>query len=224
MQSSITTEFFNLAFDLLIEKYARRNASIDNFFVKFSRFRKDGSNGWYDSYLDRIPCTSNSIESTHRWMKETGALVKIQPLRQCLMSLVDLVHDWSLARNPNTIVNVEEFYTKPIMDTTDFTEAIKWTKTKHKKGKKVKINGSLCYIFPSGDKQFVTNDDCKLYLSKKDFTTFDELISHLNSVYIVRMDSNEWENSCCNCSNYKKKYKCHHIIATAIELGYFVSS
>ncbi|RNA45130.1 hypothetical protein BpHYR1_022749 [Brachionus plicatilis] len=77
------------------------------------------------------------------------------------------------------------------------------------------------YMVKSGKKSDFTRDEGKQYLSdleSKTWTTFDEMISSLNSIRIVKVNRENWKLSSCTCSYWLKNYYCCHSIACCYRL------
>lgn len=52
--------------------------------------------------------------------------------------------------------------------------------------------------------------ECKKYmeaLEKKNWSTFNEMITEINRIHVVQVDPNNWKLSTCTCSSWLKDYK-----------------
>ena len=53
------------------------------------------------------------------------------------------------------------------------------------------------------------------YSSKQTFNNFENIIEYAQSIRIIQFNDTEWKLSTCNCVEWKKLFKCNHVIAVA---------
>ena len=139
-----TKEIFAKAFDLFVKKWNKKEKEFMHYFVE--QLCKEGNNGWYEGFSEFTPSTSNSIESTHKVMKDFGKLRSRMALKNFLTDVeTSLIHEWSMERNPKLIINNQEFdnlnlksfNSTPSIQNSDWDLAWKWDQ---KNKKVIKLN------------------------------------------------------------------------------------
>lgn len=120
-----------------------------------------------------MPSTSNNIESFHLHnLKSRGKLINRLPTIKLLESLLIIVKDWSLDREPflfdkdaNSIINnpnLRKFSLLPTITKNCWLSAYEWNK-KSKSIVKLRENGETLYFTPSGNKNHLTKEECKSF-------------------------------------------------------------
>lgn len=105
-----------------------------------------------------------------------------------------------------------------------FTNAYQWVALK-KKIVVLNLNDADFYCIASSQsssapvgkkefKEYITN-------SRLDFDHLDKFLKYVQSIRIVEFNEQEWENSVCNCDDWKKLYLCNHTIGVAFAKGKF---
>lgn len=163
-------------------------------------------------------------------MKDFGKIRSRMSLKNFLTDVeTGLIHEWSMERNPIFVinskevdnVNVKSFQPKPVMSTNDWDLAWKWDQ-KNKKVIKLNDENKIIYMTPAGDTTDLTKSECKEFLSrlkKCEMKSLGELLSFIETIYILEIDENHWENSKCSCKSWLKDLKCCHMIAIASRLS-----
>ena len=125
------TELFEL-------KWLNKSNSVDNFLLYFRKNWVLNNNGWYEGYSIGDPSTSNAIESSHKYIKKDTNRSRKPAIKFIHSTGKELVEEWSNARNPILHLqgkevsnpNCKHYAEKPIIETKDWTEALKWN-SKH---------------------------------------------------------------------------------------------
>ena len=58
---------------------------------------------WYEGAAPQFPSTNNGLEATNAWIKRGHTLRERLPVGQFLNSATELVHTWSVQRNPGSV-------------------------------------------------------------------------------------------------------------------------
>lgn len=201
---------------IIQKKWANENNFLDYF---SNQWLKDGQDGWFEGHCTGVPSTSNSIESTHRVMKDVENLRNRQSLQVFLNKLPNgLIHEWSISRNPENNPNVKTFSTKPVIGKKDWDEAFGW---KNSSRPVIHMRKENMY-FTSDKFQSLTKEDCRRYLidikNKSKHQDLDAYLDQVNSIHIVVIDQETWELTTCTCRQWQKNFKCKHSIAMCIVL------
>ena len=64
----------------------------------------------------------------------------------------------------------------------------------------------------------VGKTECRQFFndsSKQAFNNFENVIEYAQSIRIIQFNDTEWKLSTCNCVEWKKLFKCNHVIAVA---------
>lgn len=123
----------------------------------------------------------------------------------------ELVEEWSDARNHILILqgnetenpNCKHYIEKPIIDTKDWTESIKWNSKQHLIIKAYSDQETYC---TSDVSKILTKTQCRLLIKKIEkcnFNDLDEMILKVNEINTVRLNNEVWENSIFDCKNCK---------------------
>lgn len=230
IQELFRDDLFTIACELFEKKWKGKDSNVDKFLSDFKKNSVNKNNGWSEGFCNGLPSTTNALESTHAKIKDfvKTRLGLIEFLNECRENLVRF---WSqirseriiaVNRKTNKIViiennNLKEFNDEPIIDNSDLLFAYKW----NKKSKPFQHINDV-YMVKSGKKSDFTRDEGKRYLSdleSKTWTTFNEMISSLNSIRIVKVNRENWKLSSCTCSYWLKNYYCCHSIACCYRLS-----
>ncbi|RNA12089.1 hypothetical protein BpHYR1_008239, partial [Brachionus plicatilis] len=145
-----------------------------------------------------------------------------------------MVADWSRARaeiirtidpdtnEPKELVNLnlKKFHTEPIIENGEKLDAHDLNKL----GKTIQHVGEYYMVRDGNDKKNckLSRDECKQYLQRlqnKPWKKFDEMITDVFSIHLIKINNNNWKNSTCTCVDWLKNYKCSHTIAGAYRLN-----
>ena len=138
----------------------------------------------------------------------------------------ELVEEWSQSRSPIFNIDGQElsnpnckvYEEKPTIETSDWTEALKWNSKQHSFIKAF----SNKYVYCTSDSsKVITKIQCREFIqqiSDCDYDDFDIMVRKINEIQIISLNRNCWENSVCNCREWMKFYKCNHIISLAARL------
>ncbi|CAF0791211.1 unnamed protein product [Brachionus calyciflorus] len=81
------------------------------------------------------------------------------------------------------------------------------------------------YMVRSGDKndsKDLSREECRNFIQRLDdkpWNHFDEMLNDIKSIFLVKLNQENWKNSICNCVDWLKNYKCCHTIAIAYRLN-----
>jgi hypothetical protein len=184
--------------------------------------------GWYEGFAIGLPSHSNTIESSHKYMK---AFENIKERTPCIKFIkgtgLRMLEEWSKERAPEfltenfgntTNTNVKEFAMKPMIITLDWTNAAKW----NAKNNNFVQMGFQSNVYLTCDKEKLTRIECLLHLSYIENITkendFDTLIYKTNHIHTVLLNETEWESSICSCFWWHKNLKCSHTISLACRM------
>ena len=210
IQSSISKSLFDRGLELFFNKWKGTDQQLNDFMDYFRKQWCQKNEGWYEGFCLGIPSQSNGIESTHRHMKDHDILRSRLAFNQFLNSMEGgLVQEWSIARDP-TNPNCKEYHFDPIIATKDWTDAFKWNAKSHK----VVQLGEFYYTSESKPK--LTRQECADYLESlktMPWSTFDEMVLKINSIFQLKVNKSSWKQTTCTCSIWQKNYKCSHMIA-----------
>ena len=98
----------------------------------------------------------------------------------------------------------------------DWKNAYNW----NKKNKKI-LNLKSRFFIPTGKQTELSKACCESYLNEEQqqkWKNFDEMVSFLESLHIVQVDSNSWQQSKCTCASWVKNLKCNHVISVCYRL------
>ncbi|CAF0858135.1 unnamed protein product, partial [Brachionus calyciflorus] len=236
IQKIFREDLFLHATELFKKKWEeKKNSSINEFVEYFLLQWVAKDYGWYEGYIEDVcfPTTSNGLESSHDKIKEAlkhKRLGLIEFLNECRSNLIE---HWSRERsetistfNPTTNelvefenLNLKKFHKEPIITKEDLLEAHTWNKL----GKTIQRVGEY-YMVRSGDDNKsieLSREDCKKFLQrldKKPWENFNEMINDINSIRLIKMNTENWKNSTCTCVFWLKHYKCSHTISVAYRL------
>ena len=139
------------------------------------------------------------------------------------VSLRKIIQDWSKETNP-AFISGKQFISKPSILTPECTNGYQWLALK-KKIIKVNISDKIFYCVAS--KQASSNptksSHCKEFILGQ-YNPFERLMDFLNysqSIRVIDFNEVDWELSTCNCEEWKKEYKCNHVIGLAYNLNKF---
>ena len=116
--------------------------------------------------------------------------------------------------NPNCKVYEE----KPTIETSDWTEALKWNSKQHSFVKAFSNKEVYC---TSDSSKVITKIQCREFMQQMsdcNYDDFDIMVQKINEIQIISLNRDCWENSVCNCREWMKFYKCNHVISLAARL------
>jgi len=207
---------------LLINKWNEKGYSKE--FIKYfqDQWLKPSKIGWIDHYADHVPCQTNGVESTNRYVKDNGTFRERLSIIDFLKVLeTGFLYRWSRDRGKTLkrVIQDQEveeenkkyvhFMTEPDIKTSDYTISYQWN-ILNKSFKKFK--GFICV--PAGKKTNLTTEECEEYFRERkeaNWTSFDQAISH--RLYYVSINEENWKLSKCSCYWWSKNYSCKHMIA-----------
>jgi hypothetical protein len=135
-----------------------------------------------------------------------------------------MIEEWSNERSDQLKIedrfvqntNIKNYEIKPIITANDITESA------NVKLKMFKPFSTQNIYITSDSKDVQDKYECRNYLTEMKeckFNDFDSLISRMNEYRVITLNSDNWQNSECTCSDGLKKYKCKHILVLAIRLN-----
>lgn len=225
-QSSVLSSNFRKVADLLVAKWnSLNNAAVDTFTAYFTTNWLDRRTGWYDHYSDFVPVTNNAIESTNRYIKETGLGRRRHGIVQFL-NLVEaeagFLRKWSVDRKPENNINVKEFALFPEIGTKEYTSGYNFDRSLSNI-KKGTYNGRQLFCASTRPNVQLSSAECASYFSSVNSATvasFGSYIQLFRSISYVAV-GDDWRLSVCNCSIWCKYYMCDHVLAVCNRLQHF---
>jgi len=144
---------------LFIDKWSKTTDTevkecVDYFITHWIR----SNNSWYEGIAVGHPSTNNGLEATNAVIKQEHTFRERLPVGQFFISLEDLLHKWSVARNPAP-VNCIPFKDAPSISLFAWTTAFQWVM-----GKKVVLEENNLY--------YVASEHMKEPLTKKLLSQF----------------------------------------------------
>jgi hypothetical protein len=139
-----------------------------------------------------------------------------------------LIKLWSTDRKPFILVeengtliekpnkNFREFHSSPLIHNDDWKDAYTWNKRN-----KTVINLKSKFFIPAGKETKLSKIRCESYINeeqKQKWKDFDEMVSFMQSLHVVQVDFNSWQQSKCSCASWVKNLKCNHVISVCYRL------
>lgn len=224
LQTSVSMNIFQIARKLLLEKW-KKIKPVSNCFIDFFRTRgTEATQNWFEGYhlLRTVSSQNNGIEGTNKHIKDKATLRKRLPISQFVELVKNkIVKDWSTDRNPLVQfdqlienINCKKFHTEPNIELPDLTAAYHLSIKEHQFVKYPSTSNTYYYstIHEELHKQQI-KDWKAVDINKID--SFDILKTHLKSMRIVELNSENWKLSKCNCPWFFKNYICSHVIILA---------
>ncbi len=213
---------------LLILKW-KENKYPDEFINYFQNtYLKPNKIGFIDHFCNWVPCQTNAIESTNRYVKDNGTFRERLSVIDFLFVLEKgFARNWSTDRSKTLTRLIEgelkteenkkyvPFMNEPDISISEYTLSYQWN-LQEKKFKKYK--GVVCV--PAGKKKDLTTEECESYFNERKaakWDSFDKAVSH--SIYFVTLNEMNWKLSRCSCYWWSKNYKCKHVIAVCFRSG-----
>jgi hypothetical protein len=78
------------------------------------------------------------------------------------------------------------------------------------------------YFWPAGDKKKLNIEECDEFIAKLNntqFNDFEELFALRDSIHLIDINKEIWQNSSCTCLYYLKNNICHHVIVICEKLS-----
>jgi len=76
-------------------------------------------------------------------------------------------------------------------------------------------------MLPAGKETKLSKIRCESYINeeqKQKWKDFDEMVSFMQSLHVVQVDFNSWQQSKCSCASWVKNLKCDHVISVCYRL------
>ena len=223
LQAATSESLFNAAVKLFMAKW-NKQTSIKEFLRYFKREWIDRHPGWYEGY-QAGPSTNNGLEATNGTIKKSKNFRALLPLGEFFGFAVDLIHNWSIARGPETPMHLT-LSTQPHIGTQEYTDAYQWLRSEERVTLSKRTGDEIIfYSRSSKSKQELSTSSIKHYVSSiasLSFASFEQYHAVTFSIWCTRfpinVDSTNWLNGRCSCPFFFKNNQCKHLIALAASL------
>lgn len=205
LQVSKSTEIFQIAVQLFMDKWRKESAELVDYFENQWVLK---NSGWYEAFSSPMPSTNNALESNNRLIKDEHTVRERMDLGKFRTTSFDMVRTWSMEYSSG-LKSVTS-------DAPEITLAM-WTKGYQfakKNGKITSKRRGNSIIYRSANSDTI-NDT----LDWDDFDTFKkESFDFHDTQFEHPISRANWLKSKCDCSDYFKLYMCAHITGIAIRL------
>lgn len=207
-----SAESFDVGEKLLIKKWQKKEKAVVTYLKK--QWLSPSNKCWFAGAISPGPSTNNAVEATNCRLKNDFDFRTRSKLNVFQQKVLRIINVFSCEYRDNIKVLKWDV---PIRDAV-WKDAVSWAKSNKKPTADLNpVADCTAYYIPAGDGINIAKEALNAYVNKK-WAVFDEFVEIRNSIWYVKLPTNNLDGSTCTCPAFLKENVCKHILGMRLRM------